>query len=117
MQEFIGLVVYISLAVVLVFVLIACERFIQVVCGRKVKRVLEQKVDGVSLDRFIRYDSKYLIFGLFFVLAFVSMGLVLPVLVKCVKAEVLPFIQVGVFVFILILTLIYALGKNILKWR
>lgn len=117
MQELVGLFVFLILSVIFA----VCMVIAGFVCAPKAPSEQKQSVYECGMRLFseaeVQYDMKFLMYAILFLIFDVETILLFPFAVVYGKLGLFAFVEAGIFVIILVFGLLYAIRKNVLRWK
>ena len=117
MQEFVGLFVFLLLAISFAFVLgVACNVFLLRKKQPEIKQS-NQLQKAFPVQKHLSGEPKFIVYAVVFLIFVLETILLLPFAVVYGRLGFFAFVEVCIFSFIMLLGLFYALRKNVLRWK
>ncbi len=117
MQELVGLFVFLVLSIVFAVCMIVAG----LICAPKAPNEQKKSVYECGMKLFsdadVQYDVKFLMYAVLFLIFDVQVILLFPFAVTFGKLGLFSFVEAGIFVLIMMFALMYAVRKNVLRWK
>lgn len=117
MQELVGISVFLVLSAIFAI----CAIVAGFVCAPKAPNKEKNTSYECGMKPFgdakIQYDIKFFMYAILFLIFDIETILLFPFAVVYGQLGLFAFIEAGIFVLVLLLGLIYAIKKNLLRWQ